>query len=287
MTDSKEDGLRAALEWYAEQVAGCRKITREGNTARHALDADGGKRAREALSASSPPVGGSGEVVVKPLEWEQGEARSSLGDLYSVHRLSENVWSTRYNGTAFPGWMPTEAGAIKVAQDHHNARIRSALAAPVPNGVPEGAKPDYWALWSPSGMHIGLWSERKLAETAAEGFSAGYRIQPLYASPVPNGVPEGWRDLSTAPTDGTHILVRFDGTSSPPTVAHWFGPPPLPGLRAGGWYLSVQQLEGPQIHPTRWMPVPEDRVAASPVTPEGLGGGDPTSSEEPGKTNQP
>jgi len=68
--------------------------------------------------------------------------------------------------------------------------------------------------------------------------------------------------------------VRFDGTSSPPTVAHWFGPPPLPGLRAGGWYLSVQQLEGPQIHPTRWMPVPEDRVAASPVTPEGLSGGD-------------
>lgn len=48
-----------------------------------------------------------------------------------------------------------------------------------------------------------------------------------------------WRDIRTAPQDGTHVLVRFEGTMRPPTVAHWFGPPDLPGLRAGGWYLSV------------------------------------------------
>jgi hypothetical protein len=70
---------------------------------------------------------------------------------------------------------------------------------------------------------------------------------------------ETWEDISTAPHDGTHILVCFDGEVSPAkpaTVAHWFGPPPLPGLRAGGWYLSVQQLEGPQIHPSHWRHVP-------------------------------
>jgi hypothetical protein len=39
-----------ALRWYAEQVAGCRKITSEGNAARAALDRDGGKRARAALN---------------------------------------------------------------------------------------------------------------------------------------------------------------------------------------------------------------------------------------------
>ena len=38
-----------ALEWYAEKVLNCRKITREGDEARHDLDHDGGKRARMAL----------------------------------------------------------------------------------------------------------------------------------------------------------------------------------------------------------------------------------------------
>lgn len=41
--------LVEALAWYAEQVAGCRKITPEGDAARQALDADGGKRAKAAL----------------------------------------------------------------------------------------------------------------------------------------------------------------------------------------------------------------------------------------------
>jgi hypothetical protein len=42
--------LTEALRWYAEQVAGCRKITSEGEQARNALDADGGQRARAALA---------------------------------------------------------------------------------------------------------------------------------------------------------------------------------------------------------------------------------------------
>jgi hypothetical protein len=46
----ERDKLREALEWYAEQVAGCRKLGSIGDPARHALDADGGKRARTALA---------------------------------------------------------------------------------------------------------------------------------------------------------------------------------------------------------------------------------------------
>ena len=42
--------LAGALDWYAEQTAGCRKVTSEGNEARHQLDSDGGKRARTALA---------------------------------------------------------------------------------------------------------------------------------------------------------------------------------------------------------------------------------------------
>lgn len=55
MTKIDEAGLEdvrvlvEALEWYAEQVKNCRKITSEGNDARNSLDADGGKRATAAL----------------------------------------------------------------------------------------------------------------------------------------------------------------------------------------------------------------------------------------------
>ena len=41
--------LLEALEWYAEKVTNCRKITREGDKARDDLDYDGGRRARIAL----------------------------------------------------------------------------------------------------------------------------------------------------------------------------------------------------------------------------------------------
>jgi hypothetical protein len=45
--------LEKALAWYAEQAEGCRKIGSAGDPARQALDRDGGKRARAALSPSA------------------------------------------------------------------------------------------------------------------------------------------------------------------------------------------------------------------------------------------
>lgn len=74
----------------------------------------------------------------------------------------------------------------------------------------------------------------------------------------------GWQPIETAPRDGTHVLVMLDG-NLPPTSAHWFGPADWPGLRSGGWYLSVQQHEGPRLHPTHWQPLPEppSMIAAS------------------------
>lgn len=48
--------MRAALEWYADKVSGCRKIGSEGDAPRQALDADGGKRAVAALSALETDV---------------------------------------------------------------------------------------------------------------------------------------------------------------------------------------------------------------------------------------
>lgn len=48
--------LKEALEWYAENVLNCRKITAEGDKARHDLDHDGGKRARMALEKARGEV---------------------------------------------------------------------------------------------------------------------------------------------------------------------------------------------------------------------------------------
>lgn len=42
----------AALSWYGEQARLCRLVHSEGDAGRHALDDDGGKRARAALSSS-------------------------------------------------------------------------------------------------------------------------------------------------------------------------------------------------------------------------------------------
>lgn len=65
-----------------------------------------------------------------------------------------------------------------------------------------------------------------------------------------------WGPIEYAPRDGTHVLVKFEGTSSPPTVAHWSNDPEGPG-----WYLSVQQQAGPAIHPTHWQRLPAERAA--------------------------
>lgn len=53
-SQARIEALERELEWYGEQAAGCRKVTSEGDAARHALDADGGKRARSTLKGDAP-----------------------------------------------------------------------------------------------------------------------------------------------------------------------------------------------------------------------------------------
>lgn len=93
------------------------------------------------------------------------------------------------------------------------------------------------------------------------------RLAALAPQPTMGEAPAGWRDISTAPKDGTHILAIVQD-ALPPTTVHWFGPADLPGLRSGGWYLSVQQNEGPRVHPTKWQPLPS--LSASPAAPAPL-----------------
>lgn len=48
------DALIKALQWYAAQVADCRKHGRDGDIARAKLDRDGGHMARQALAHVTP-----------------------------------------------------------------------------------------------------------------------------------------------------------------------------------------------------------------------------------------
>ena len=50
------------------------------------------------------------------LEWKNRETRSSLGDLYTVTPLSDNVWVTQKNGTLFVDWKPSMFAAMALAQ---------------------------------------------------------------------------------------------------------------------------------------------------------------------------
>jgi len=108
--------------------------------------------------------------------------------------------------------------------------------------------------------------ERELEEDQPTELDLAYdRIQQLERRLMALDFNHGWQQIESAPQDGTHILVCFADPpyskhwtfmQRPPTVAHWFGPPNLPGLRAGGWYLSVNQSDSDRIHPTHWMPLP-------------------------------
>jgi hypothetical protein len=45
--------FKVTLEWYAAQVADCRKLGRDGDVARGKLDRDGGSKARAALNVAA------------------------------------------------------------------------------------------------------------------------------------------------------------------------------------------------------------------------------------------
>ena len=89
-----------------------------------------------------------------------------------------------------------------------------------------------------------------------EASPAWKKIGPCYLTPPPRlaqaesgmGYKE-WIPISSAPKDGTHILVSCHG--SIPTAAHFFG---------GGWHLSVNlysAFSALWFEPSHWQPLPE------------------------------
>lgn len=62
LLDRQNHSLRRALAWYCEQATECRKIGSIGDAGRHALSADGGKRAREVLATYRQPEAAGGDA---------------------------------------------------------------------------------------------------------------------------------------------------------------------------------------------------------------------------------
>lgn len=146
-------------------------------------------------------------------------------------------------------------------------RVKSIVSELLSLRARRSSEPRYWALWSPSGMHIGLWTERALAEQAAVGFSAGYRIEPLYTSapqPLGAGTGETWNDLPGPDLDRVF-------------VAGW--QPPHGNVRGYWWFYEDMTDEHgvPMEHPNalKWCALPSppsDPPAASTPPCAGDGG---------------
>jgi hypothetical protein len=65
----------------------------------------------------------------------------------------------------------------------------------------------------------------------------------------------GWRDISSAPKDGTHILLAWKwNNGTPPRVSEAFWRNDMPFSSPGvWWYFSGRMFQ----EPTHWMPLPD------------------------------
>lgn len=84
-------------------------------------------------------------------------------------------------------------------------------------------------------------------------------------------VPQGWQDISSAPKDGSPVLLwepgetlRHDGIVITGTYTHFDEPPPE-GYHSG-WFDDVQGHY--EIHPTHWMPLPDPPLPSLVPDPE-------------------
>ena len=78
-------------------------------------------------------------------------------------------------------------------------------------------------------------------------------VRPLYANP-PTAQVEGWRPISTAPKDGTHIIAYRP--SVPPHIEGMYWAAYEEGDIPGAWHWSCDGESPTNNPPTHWMPLP-------------------------------
>ncbi|QDH84098.1 hypothetical protein KMC56_gp25 [Achromobacter phage vB_AxyP_19-32_Axy12] len=120
---------RAALAWYAEQVAGCRKFGADGDAARQALDKDGGRRARAALAstpvAAIPPEKPLPDLMMATYHEAVGWNACRAAMLRSMPLASAPVADD---------WTPTPAN-INALPERVRAYIHDLVANADPSGM--------------------------------------------------------------------------------------------------------------------------------------------------------
>lgn len=70
------------------------------------------------------------DIRIKPLEWEDGEARTAFGSAYTVHRRADGMYEAVGCGSFMEGPHETRDAAKAAAQADYEQRILSALVLP-------------------------------------------------------------------------------------------------------------------------------------------------------------
>lgn len=268
----------SGIRYQSNGHGGIPHVELTGSDATFVKDNFHGKGARDLADAldsllAASKARGIGEGVASPDDFRRIGYSVAVHNDYRLDGEAHTFWLlTHPEGHWLKGEGRTDAEALDAIRSSLNL-VRVPLASPSPDkggDVSTGAPEGYVLVPrepTPEMLGAGGVEMFKCDMGAVEPRVATDRIYRAMLSAAPiapgGGEEEGWLDIVTAPRDGTHVIVSFDGTASPPTVAHWFGPPDFPGLRGGGWYLSVQQFEGPQINPTHWRPLPPPPVSVT------------------------
>lgn len=278
MTDSKEDGLLPCPFCGAHLQ---RQQTSSGHWHEHMGEVEDCYAAGSIVfdeniaawnrRASSPPVGGSGEVVVKALDWgETSYGRPEASTVVGVYRIYESVsggWSASRGGLHADVLKDKDGrknfatldAAKAAAQADYETRIRSALAAPVPNGVPEGRKPKKSVTLNLSDVEIAALEDLcKRQELSREGvFRQALRLYQLHvlgepdlgpmmppglaASPVtPEGLSGGGRATHRHKKRGSeYVLIGFGRMQS----GNWHQTERRHDTTIGSWLVVGQPAD--------------------------------------------
>jgi hypothetical protein len=167
MTDSKTNEVVEALKWYGEQARLARLIHSEGDAGRHALAADGGKRATAALTASEPLLAQATKIVVGTeyapcptcRQYSHSIGEDQLADAF-MH--FQSMYSHRGDG------IPTQHSFVERTRDAAQVLMIAAqgVAQARAQAVEDAAK-----VADPPLMHRkgkpGLWRRRRAAIAAA------------------------------------------------------------------------------------------------------------------------
>lgn len=71
-----------------------------------------------------------------------------------------------------------------------------------------------------------------------------------------------WRDIETAPKDGTEIIIFIPEAYDPVDIASWY----LNEFHGNHWMRARCVDEGNAGNPTHWMPLPEHPLSTNPDT---------------------